>query len=91
MVLLFFMEIKHLSYADLANLFDGRGGQVILRNLGMPECGGRYIYPSEGWVSEFRNREYPKFMRQLEEEIREEVLRIAKERGNTVFTVDSTP
>lgn len=64
---------------------------MVLRNLVMPEYGGRYVYLSEGLVLEFRNKECPKFMRQLEEDIREEILRIAKEKGNTVFTADSTP
>ena len=89
MTVCMFMEFRKLTLEGYLGMVTGRGGQVILRNLGMPKSGGRYLAPSIGWISEFRNHEYPKFMRKLEEEFREAV--IAKTAGNRTITIDSTP
>lgn len=89
MTLLFFIEIRKLGCDEYLDLVHGRGSQVLLRNLGMPQDGnGRYIAPSAGWVSEFRNREWPKFRKALEAETREAVLGLSEDR---LFTIDSTP
>ena len=90
-VLLFYMEVKQLTFDGLRELLEGRGGQRILANLGMhrgPD--GRYALPSDGWLSEFRNHEYPLIRLELEREIRDSVLE--RYRGERkVITVDSTP
>lgn len=69
-----YMEIKKLTHEGFEEIVNGRGGQIVLRNLGMPKVNGRYLAPSTGWVSDFINHEYPKFREELEEEFREAVL-----------------
>ena len=36
MIICLFMEIKKLTFEGLTEALDGRGGQVVLKNLGMP-------------------------------------------------------
>ena len=89
MTMVFYVEIKKLDVPGYIETFSGRGSQIILRNLGMPKDGrGRYIAPSVGWLSDFRNKEWRKFRKALEEETREAVLAMSEK---TVYTVDSTP
>ena len=89
MTMLFFVQIKKLGCEEYLELTRGRGSQKVLKNLGMPQDGkGRYISPSIGWMSEFKNKEWPRFRKALEAEIREGVLAMADVR---LYTVDSTP
>lgn len=89
--ILLYMEYKKLTFDGLRQVLEGRGGQRVLANLGMhrgPD--GRYACPSDGWLSEFRNREYPLIRRALEREIREAVMDRYQGKRK-VITVDSTP
>lgn len=89
--LLLYMEVKRLTFDGLRETLEGRGGQRILANLGMhrgPD--GRYALPSDGWLSEFRNHEYPLIRLELEREIRDSVF-LRYKGVRKVITVDSTP
>ena len=84
-----FIEIKKLTLEGYTEMVTGRGSQIILKNLGMPEVNGKYLAPSIGWISQFRNHEYPKIRLELEAEFREAV--IAMTADDRTITIDSTP
>ena len=89
--ILLFMEAKKLTFEGLREMAGKRGGQVVLKNLGMPVGpDGRYVLPSDGWLSEFRNHAYPEIRAELEAEIRRAVME-RYEGVPKVITVDSTP
>ena len=91
MTIIFFIEIKKLTFYEFRELTDGRGGQMILKNLGMPKGpDGRYIRPSDGWISDFRNHRYIFFRKDLDDEIRRMILK-EKNGSDMIFTIDSTP
>ncbi len=47
MIICLFMEIKKLTFEGLTEALDGRGGQVVLKNLGMPKSSRvRWLKPS---------------------------------------------
>ncbi len=88
-----YIEIKKLTYDEYETSVQGRGGQTILKNLGMPiGPDGRRMAPSRGWISTFRNHEYSVFRFSLEKEMQESILSRFRE-GDACFTltVDSTP
>lgn len=90
LIFLMYIEIKKFSLPAMHHALDGRGGQMILRNLGMPLIDGRYVYPSDGWISDFRNKEYPMFRDDLEKEMQAMIMSMNK--GLEIrYTVDSTP
>ena len=93
MTVITYIEIRKISYEEYETTVKGRGGQVILRNLGMPtDANGRYLAPSRGWISDFRNHLYYHFGYELELEMRNTVLQRMKESDrNLIVTVDSTP
>ena len=91
MMVCLYMEIKKLTFEGLSEALDGRGGQTILKNLGMSKGpDGRYKRPSNSWISTFRNYDYMHFRHELELEIRETVLP-KDSRTPVQFTCDSTP
>jgi hypothetical protein len=89
MAILLYIEIKKFTLEDYENAVEGRGSQMVLRNLGMPMVRGRYVAPSTGWVSTFRNHEFPKFRAELEREFMEAVIEMTA--GHRIVTIDSTP
>ena len=91
MTIILFMEVKKLTYPELAEKLDGRGGQVVRKNLGMPMGkDGRYLRPSNAWISTFRNHDFMMFCEEFEREMSEHIL--AQDRSSDpVFTADSTP
>lgn len=88
-----FIEIKKLTYDSYETLVHGRGGQRILKNLGMPVGpDGRYLAPSRGWISTFRNHEYSFFRYDLEREMQDSILQRFREGGASItLTMDSSP
>ncbi len=91
MTICLFMEVKKLTFEGLSEILDGRGGQVVLSNLGMPRGpDGRFQRPSNAWISTFRNHDYMHFRHELDLELRETVLP-KDNRDATQFTCDSTP
>lgn len=91
MTVCLFMEIKKLTFEGLSEILDGRGGQTVLGNLGMPRGpDGRFLRPSNSWISTFRNHDYMRFRHELDAELRGSVL--PRDSGKPVlFTCDSTP
>lgn len=91
MTVLLYMETKWMTLAEFRQNTTGPGGQVVLGNLGMPKGpDGRYLCPSDGWISDFRNHEYPIFRHDFETELRDMVLKNAGA-DEFVVTIDSTP
>ena len=91
MTMLIYIQIKHLGVDDYKEMVKGRDSQVILKNLGMPtDKNGRYIAPSTGWISQFKNHEYPEFEEALEAEFLADVLAMTNGE-HRVITIDSTP
>lgn len=88
-----YIEIKKLTYDSYETTIRGRGGQIILKNLGMPVGpDGRRLAPSRGWISTFRNHEYSVFRFDLEREMQDSILfHFRKDDGDITLTVDSTP
>lgn len=90
MTIMTFVEIFKLDTEGYIRMTTGRGSQMILKNLRMPmDKDGRYIAPSVGWLSDFRNHYYPLFKEDLEKEFREAVLKRTSEKR--IITIDSTP
>ena len=90
LTILIWMEIKHLTLDGLEEQLSGRGGQIILKNLGMPMgIDGRYLRPSKSWISTFKNHYYPKFVKQLDAEMADSILKAHGKNG--IYTCDSTP
>lgn len=90
MTLLIWMEIKHLTLDALEQSLTGRGGQAILRNLGMPVGkDGRRMRPSKSWISTFKNRYYPEFAKLLNAEMAESIMGSLGD--DVIYTCDSTP
>lgn len=91
--ILIYIEIKKFTFEEYKSFISGRGSQMILKNLGMPRGpNGRYIAPSTGWISDFRNHKFCHVMPLLEAELREDILKMMKKKGNPlIITVDSTP
>lgn len=87
--IILWMEAKKLTFAELGEMLDGRGGQRVLANLGMPKAKSRYIRPSDGWISDFRNHEYSRFRYELLEEVEELIMSLGD--GIAIYTGDSTP
>lgn len=90
LIFLMYIEIKKFTLSEMHQTLDGRGGQVILKNLGMPMIKGKYTHPSDGWISDFRNRKYPIFQDELEKEMQSMIMSMNKDVGIR-YTVDSTP
>ena len=91
MTVILYMEIKKLTFESLGEKLDGRGGQVVLKNLRMPRGpDGRYMRPSDAWISQFRNHEFMYFCRELEREI-SELVKSQSGGIRMVITGDSTP
>ena len=85
------MEIKKLTFEGLTEALDGRGGQVVLKNLGMPKGkNGRLQRPSNAWISTFRNHDYMYFRHELDRELRDTVLPKGR-KNHVLLTCDSTP
>ena len=69
-----YIEIKKLTYDSYETAIKGRGGQIILKNLGMPvDPDGRRLALSRGWISTFRNHEYSVFRFDLEREMQDSI------------------
>lgn len=91
MMVCLYMEVKKLTFEGLSENLDGRGGQMVLKNLGMPKGkDGRYMRPSNAWISIFRNHDYMRFRHELDLELRDAVLP-GDSKGAVVMTCDSTP
>ena len=91
MIICLFMEIKKLTFEGLTEALDGRGGQVVLKNLGMPKGkNGRFQRPSNAWISTFRNHDYMYFRHELDRELRDTVLPKGR-KNHVLLTCDSTP
>lgn len=89
LTILAFMVVKQMGLEELRQAFSGRGGQRMLKNLGMPRGrDGRYICPSDGWISDFKNYVYPIFKDDLNREIAD---MLESRSGSRVYTIDSTP
>ena len=93
MTVVLFIEIKKMTFAEYETLVNGHGGQIVLKNLGMPkDSDGRYMAPSIGWISNFRNHEYILFRNELEDELQRSVLDFFRKGDEPIVTtIDSTP
>lgn len=93
MTIVSFIEMKKLTFAQYRSMIAGAGGQRILKNLGMPiGSDGRYMSPSDGWISQFRNHEYKFFKNELNDELQQSILKRFREGDASItLTVDSTP
>lgn len=88
--ILIWIEIKHLTLDAATEQFSGKGGQTILKNLGMPAGpDGRYMRPSKSWISTFKNHYYSDFVKQLDAEMADSILSTHGKDGT--YTCDSTP